>query len=89
MAKADFLTATNRQSGAACHHTVAWSAGWIAVAMAAAISVCAPVNYPVDKMGTSLKGLLTEVGSFLLFGLGTVAALTRSSWNHSASWIDK
>jgi hypothetical protein len=72
-------------------------AQWIAgcrisrvVVAGASISLLAtPANYLVDKIRTSPTGLLAVVGSFLLFGLGTAAALTRSSWNHSASRIDK
>lgn len=56
----------------------------------AAISlVAAPAHYLFDKAKSSPAGLIAVIGSFLLFGLGTVAALTRNSWNHSESRIDK
>jgi hypothetical protein len=48
-----------------------------------------PAHYLIDKAKSSPTGLIAVIGSFLLFGLGTVAALTRNSWNHSVSRIDK
>jgi len=70
-----------------------WRAGcWGArlVPAGAAISlVAAPAHYLFDKAKSSPAGLIAVIGSFLLFGLGTVAALTRNSWNHSESRIDK
>lgn len=70
-----------------------WIAGYrvsrVVVASALVSLLATPANYLVDKIRSSPTGLLAVVGSFLLFGLGTAAALTRSSWNHSASRIDK
>jgi hypothetical protein len=65
-----------------------WPAG-IVTAGAAISLLAAPVHYLVDKARSSPTGLVAVIGSFLLFGFGTVAALTRNSWNHSASRIDK
>jgi hypothetical protein len=56
------------------------------VTIAACICLfAAPAHYLFEKARTSPAGLVAIVGSFLLFGLGTIAALTRSAWNPSAS----
>ena len=40
-----------------------------------------PVAIAVDSVRTMPPGLLAVIGSFLLFGVGTVAALTRAYWH--------
>ena len=56
------------------------------VAIAACICLlAAPAHYLFDKGKTSPAGLVAIIGSFLLFGLGTLAALTRSAWNPSGT----
>jgi hypothetical protein len=47
--------------------------------------VFAPAHPVFDIAKSSPAGLLAIVASFLLFGLGTVAALTRSAWIPSVS----
>jgi hypothetical protein len=56
------------------------------VVIAACICLfAAPAHYLFGKVKTSPAGLVALIGSFLLFGLGTIAALTRSAWNPSVS----
>ena len=43
--------------------------------------LAAPANLFFDLMRTSPAGLLAVLGSFALFGLGTVAALTKHRWH--------
>jgi len=45
----------------------------------------APAHPVFDIAKTSPTGLLAIVASFLVFGLGTLAALTRNAWNPSMS----
>jgi len=40
-----------------------------------------PGDFSAHKLQTTPVGLLAVVGSFLLFGLGTLAALTKQRWN--------
>jgi hypothetical protein len=40
-----------------------------------------PADFTAGKLHSTPAGLLAVLGSFLLFGLGTLAALTRSKWH--------
>jgi len=66
-----------------------WLAGeWGSRLVPFAAGTCllvAPAHPVFDIAKASPAGLLAIVASFLLFGLGTVAALTRSAWNPSVS----
>ena len=56
--------------------------GALVVPAGAALSfLAAPANFLVDKIRTSPAGLPAIAGSFLLFGLGTIVALTKRRWN--------
>ena len=68
--------------------TGCWGARWVPAGAAISLGA-APAHYLFDQARSSPSGLIAVIGSFLLFGLGTVAALTRNSWNHSESRIDK
>ncbi len=60
------------------------SGGWkpIAVPIAASLVLLAqPGDFLAGKLQSTPDGLLALLGSFLLFGLGTLAALTKSKWN--------
>ena len=61
-----------------------WGPRLVPIAAGACLLV-APAHPIFDIAKSSPAGLLAIVGSFLLFGLGTIAALTRSAWNPSAS----
>lgn len=45
------------------------------------VAVCTPVNFAFVKLQTTPAGVIAILGSFLLFGLGTIAALTRHRWH--------
>jgi hypothetical protein len=45
------------------------------------VATCTPVNFAFVKLQTTPAGVIAIVGSFLLFGLGTIAALTRHRWH--------
>jgi hypothetical protein len=40
-----------------------------------------PINFAVIKTQTTPAGVLAVIGSFVLFALGTVAALTKHRWH--------
>jgi len=40
-----------------------------------------PLDVAADRLHSTPAGLIALIGSFLLFGVGTVLALTRSRWN--------
>ena len=66
-----------------------WLAGeWASRLVPLVAGLClavAPAHPAFEMAKGSPAGLLAIVASFLLFGLGTIAALTRSEWNPSAS----
>jgi hypothetical protein len=45
------------------------------------VMLAGPLECGVEKTQSAPAGLLAIVGSFLLFGLGTAAALTRHHWH--------
>jgi len=45
------------------------------------VALCSPVNVTFTKLQTTPIGVIAIIGSFLLFGLGTIAALTRHRWH--------
>ena len=57
-----------------------WAA-WVVPAGAALSLLAMPANIFLDWIKASPAGLLAVMGSFLLFGLGTVAALTKHRWH--------
>ena len=61
-----------------------WGSRLVPLAAGTCLAV-APAHPVFDLAKASPAGLLAIVASFLLFGLGTVAALTRSAWNPSVS----
>ena len=75
-------------AGVARWMTGCWGARLVPAGAAVSLGA-APAYYLFDQARSSPAGLIAVIGSFLLFGLGTVAALTRNSWNHSESRIDK
>jgi hypothetical protein len=42
-----------------------------------------PANSGAGQLHAAPTGLLAVIGSFLLFGLGTLAALTKQHWNRT------
>ncbi len=62
-------------SGKWNHPSVPGAALWVILS--------GPNFYAVEYVRTLPAGLLAVIGSFLLFGLGTIAALTRSRWHKS------
>lgn len=48
---------------------------------AALVALCSPVNFMIVKVQAAPTGVLYVVGSFALFGLGTVVALTKHRWH--------
>jgi hypothetical protein len=55
--------------------------GPLAIPLAAAlVMLSGPGNLTADKLQSAPVGLLAVVGSFLLFGLGTLLAVTRRRW---------
>jgi hypothetical protein len=61
-----------------------WSARVIALA-ALLVILAGPVEITGNKLDTFPTGLLAVIGSFFLFAVGTVAALTRHRWHKSES----
>jgi hypothetical protein len=47
------------------------------------VMLTGPGNCAVDAVQAAPAGLLAVLGSFLLFGLGTLAALTRRHWDNT------
>jgi len=61
---------------------------WEPRIVAVTVGICllaGPAYYLFDKTKTPPAGQVAIIGSFLLSGLGTIAALTRSLWNPSVS----
>ena len=57
---------------------------WIARVVPVAgmlVAVAGPANFIIIKLQTTPVGVMAVAGSFLLFGLGTIAALTKHRWN--------
>lgn len=44
------------------------------------VALCSPANFAVVKLQAAPVGMVAIAASFLLFGLGTVAALTKRHW---------
>jgi len=44
-----------------------------------------PCHATIEGLQSAPAGLLAVIGSFLLFGFGTIAALTRHLWHHNAT----
>jgi hypothetical protein len=61
-----------------------WAARVIPLA-ALLVILAGPAEIGGNKLETFPTGLLAVIGSFLLFGMGTVAALTRHRWHKSGS----
>jgi len=45
------------------------------------VALCHPMNFVVIKTQTTPVGVLAVIGSFVLFALGTAAALTKHRWH--------
>jgi hypothetical protein len=45
------------------------------------VALCSPVNFLIVQTQAAPTGLLYVVGSFALFGLGTIVALTKHRWH--------
>jgi hypothetical protein len=59
--------------------------GHIVIAAAAGLVLLAsPVRYGAGQLNAAPAGVLALMGSFLLFGLGTLAAITKGHWAHGA-----
>jgi hypothetical protein len=81
---------------AAAFVIVSYLGGWFITGARAALIIpasavvsClgAPIDYVLRKVMTSPAGLV-EIGvSFILFGLGTLLALTKPRWHHRAPKI--
>jgi hypothetical protein len=59
-----------------------WSARVVPLA-ALLVILAGPAEFTGNKLETFPTGLLAIIGSFLLFAVGTVAALTRHRWHKS------
>ncbi len=57
-----------------------WSPVVVPIA-AVMVGLCSPANLAFVKLQTTPIGIMAIAGSFLLFGLGTIAALTKHRWN--------
>jgi len=57
-----------------------WRPAVIPIA-AGMVTLCHPVNFVVIKTQTTPVGVLAVIGSFMLFALGTAAALTKHRWH--------
>ena len=55
---------------------------------AALVALCGPLNFLLLKLQTAPSGVLALAASFVLFGCGTAAALTKHRW-HKASGAAK
>jgi hypothetical protein len=49
--------------------------------VAVMVATCHPVNFTVAKLQTTPTGVAAIIASFLLFAIGTVAALTKHRWH--------
>jgi hypothetical protein len=61
-----------------------WLRRWellVIPAAAVLVALCGPANFVFTKVGHAPAGLLYVVGSFALFGVGTLAALTKHRWH--------
>jgi len=47
------------------------------------VALCSPANLAFVKLQSTPTGIVAVAGSFLLFGLGTIAALTKSRWGRN------
>jgi hypothetical protein len=47
------------------------------------VALCSPANVVFVKLQSTPAGIMAVAGSFLLFGLGTIAALTKSRWSRN------
>jgi hypothetical protein len=50
------------------------------------VMLSGPGNFAAGKLQSTPIGVLAVIGSFVLFGLGTVAALTRHRWHNADAW---
>jgi hypothetical protein len=57
-----------------------WKPALVPIA-ACAVMLTQPASFLVIKTQSAPSGLLAMMGSFLLFGLGTLAALTKAKWH--------
>lgn len=55
---------------------------FVVPASALVVVLSGPCHVAIDHLRTMPTGLLAVIASFLLLGLGTVAALTREFWHH-------
>ena len=53
---------------------------WLVPGSASFVILAGPGDFSVTQAQAAPAGLLALVGSFLLFGLGTLAALTKHRW---------
>ena len=71
--------------------TICWFRWWIqlnwspvAVPVAGLlVALCSPANLAFVKLQSTPAGIVAIAGSFLVFGLGTIAALTKSRWSRN------
>jgi hypothetical protein len=54
---------------------------WVVPIAAILVLLSGPGDFTAGRLQTASVGLLAVVGSFVLFGLGTLAALTKHHWN--------
>ena len=69
-------------------HRFEWKKSTVPVAALLAM-LSGPVSAAIAGVRTAPVGLLAVCGSFLLFGFGTLAALTRHHWHNSEPGADK
>jgi hypothetical protein len=74
------VTATAGLTLAACVAVRLLTGNWSPRAVSIAAVLVLLVG-PTGKLQTASVGPLATAGSFLLFGLGTLAALTKHRWN--------
>jgi hypothetical protein len=64
--------------------TGSWGPAPVPIA-AVLVVLSGPIDFAVSRVQNAPVGVLAVIGSFLLFGLGTLAALTKHRWNKEHS----
>jgi hypothetical protein len=71
-----------------CYFAARWLRGlwgpWVIPAAAGLVALNGPSNFAAGRATSIPIGLLAVIASFLLFGIGTLVAITRHRWSSSA-----
>jgi hypothetical protein len=70
--------------------TICWFRWWVRLNWSPAVvpvagllvALCSPTNFILIKLQTAPSGIVAVAASFLLFGLGTIVALTKLRWRN-------